>query len=332
MKVKSRALTLAVALACLHAATAAAQQKKPLLPSGYPTKPIRILVSNAPAGGLDIITRAIAAKLSERIGTSVVVDNQGGASGSIALNSIAGSTPDGYNILSTGGTTLINAVFGRFERDIRQTLVPVGQMSSSYYYFVVPATLPVGSFKEFVAYAKARPGKLSYGSNGVGSVIHLGMEMVEAGVGLDMEHIPYKGSGQTNIDLAAGRLASGIVSISGLILVKAGKARMLATTMPQRNPDFPDVPTLAESGLPAFDLANTYILYVPAQTPANIVAALNREIAQVVSAPDLKEKFAADGAIAPPPYTPEQLRKNFVADYARWEGVIKRTGIKPEAD
>jgi tripartite-type tricarboxylate transporter receptor subunit TctC len=319
------------ALALSTVATAAlAQTKKPLLPNGYPNKPIRVLVSNAPSGGLDIITRAISIKLSERIGQSVIVDNNGGASGSIAVNTIAASAPDGYNILSTGGTTLINAAFGRFEKDIRQTLVPVGQMSSSYYYFVVPVSVPTNTFKDFVAYAKARPGKLNYGSNGVGSVIHLGMKLVEAGTGIDMIHIPYKGSGQTNIDLAAGRLEAGIVSISGLQLAKAGKIRMLATTMPQRNPDLPDLPTLAESGLPGFDLANTYMLYAPAQTPANIVAALNREIAQVVTAPDLKEKFATDGAIAPPPYTPEQLKKKFIDDYARWDGVIKKTGIKPE--
>ena len=330
MKMKSKALALATTLACLQASPAAAQQKKPLLPSGYPAKPIRILVSNAPAGGLDIITRAIATKVSERIGTTLVVDNNGGASGSIAVNSIAASAPDGYNILSTGGTMLINAAFGRYERDVRQTLAPVAQMSSSYYYIVVPTSTPVGNFKEFVAYAKARPGKLSYGSNGVGSVIHLGMEMVSLGAGLQMTHIPYKGSGQTNIDLAAGRLQVGMVSISGVLLVKSGKAHMLATTMPQRSPELPDVPTLAESGLPGFDLANTYMLYAPVQTPANLVAALNREFTQVLSAPDLKEKFASDGAIAPPPYTPEQLKKNFIADYARWESVIKKTGIKPE--
>ena len=321
---------IAALLAMGLCSQALAQTKKPLLPNGYPNKPIRVLVSNAPSGGLDIITRAIAIKLSERIGSTVVVDNNGGASGSIAVNTIAASAPDGYNILSTGGTTLINAAFGRFEKDIRQTLAPVAQMSSSYYYFVVPTSVPAGTFKDFVAYAKARPGKLNYGSNGVGSVIHLGMKLVEAGVGIDMIHIPYKGSGQTNIDLAAGRLEAGIVSISGVQLVKAGKARILATTVPQRNPEFPDVPTLAESGMPGFDLANTYMLYAPAQTPAPLIAALNREIAQVVTAPDLKEKFATDGAIAPPPYTPEQLKKNFIADYARWEGVIRKTGIKPE--
>jgi len=145
-----------------------------------------------------------------------------------------------------------------------------------------------------------------------------------------MVHIAYKGSGQTNVDLAAGRLEVGLVSISGLQLVRAGKARLLATTMQQRNPEFPDVPTLAESGLPGLDLANTYMLYLPAATPRAITNALNRKITQVLATPELKEKFAADGAIAPPPHTPDQLKRLFIADYARWENMIKRTGIKPE--
>lgn len=322
-------IALASAL-CLVPLTASAQQKKPLLPDGYPAKPVRIIVSTSPGGGLDIVMRAVATRLSEKLGTAFVVDNQGGASGAIAVNMVAAAAPDGYTLLCTGGTTLINAVFRKFERDIRQSLAPVVRMSSSYYFLILPTHVPATNIREFIAYAKSRPGALNYGSNGVGSVIHLGLEMIETGAGVDMAHVPYKGVGQVNIDLAAGRLDVGLVSLSGIQVVKAGKARIIATSMPQRHPDHPDVPTIAEAIIPGYDVANTYMLYAPVQTPAPIIAALNREAIQVLAAPEMKDKLAADGAISAPPYPPDELKKLFIVDFNRWEAVIRKAGVKPE--
>ena len=317
----------AMGLCCLAATSVLAQQKKPLLPDGYPSKPIRIICSSAPGAGLDIVTRGVAVKLSERLGTTLVVDNQGGGTGAIGINMAAAAVPDGYTILSTGGTTIINAVFNRFERDMRQTLTPVVRMSSSYYSLLIPVTMPAQNFREFIAYARARPGKLNYGSNGVGSVIHLGMKLLEAGAGLDMVHVPYKGGAQANIDFAAGRLDVALTAISGMQVVKLGKARVIATTLPQRSPEHPEVPTIAESGIPGFEVANTYMLYAPVQTPPPIIAALNREAIEVLRAPDMKQKLAADGAVSAPPFAPDELKKLFLADYDRWEGIIKKSNL-----
>jgi len=314
---------------CLLAFQVSAQARKPLLPDGFPTRPIKITVSTAPGGGLDVVTRSMVQKMVERTGHAIVVDNNGGASGSIAVNMVANSTPDGYSLLSTGGTLLINAAFKRYERDILQSLAPVVRMSSSYYFLIAPPTTPAQNLKEFIAYAKARPGALNYGSNGIGSVIHLGMEMIEAGAGLDMIHVPYKGVAPMYVDLAAGRLQVGLASVTGMQLVKTGKARALATTMPQRHPDYPDLPTIAESGIPGYEVANTYMIYAPIQTPAPILNVLNREAIQALAAPEMKSKLAADGALSAPPYTPEELKKLFAEDFQRWDGVIKKAGVKP---
>ena len=330
-----RVLGVCVAAACCMMAVDAGAQgqsaaKKPLLQDGYPLKPIRVICSSAAGGGLDIVTRAVIAKMSERMGQTMIMDNQGGGTGAIGINLAAAATPDGYTLLSTGNTTIINAVFNRFERDMRQTLTPVLRMNSAYYFLIAQSSLPVQNIREFVAYAKARPGKLNYGSNGVGSPIHLGLKLIELGYGIEMVHVPYKGGAQSNIDFAGGRLDVALTAVSGMGPVRSGKARILATSSPQRHPEHPDVPTLSEAGIPGYDASNTYMLYAPAQTPANIVAALNREGIEALRSPDLMQKLSADGSVVAPPYPPEELKKLFLAEYARWEGVVKRTGIKLE--
>ena len=314
----------------LFAGAALAQTKKPLLPDGYPARPVRLLVSTTAGGGLDIVCRALAIKLGERTGASFITDNQAGANGAIAVNTIAAAVPDGYNILCTGGSMIINAVFKRFERDVRVTLTPLVSLSSAYYFLISPNHMP-GNLKEFIAQVKKSPGKYNYGSGGVGSVIHLGLEMFEAGAGLDMIHVPYKGVTQVNIDLAGGRLDVALVSLSGIQSVRAGKARLLATSMPQRHPDHPNLPALAEF-IPGYEVANTYMLYAPIATPAPIVTALNRESIQVLAGQDMKDKLAADGATSTPPSTPDELKKLMAAEYQRWEMVINKTGVKAADD
>jgi tripartite-type tricarboxylate transporter receptor subunit TctC len=323
-----------VAAACAASALSWAQgqgpAKRPLLPDGYPAKPIRVICSSAAGAGLDIVTRAVIAKMAERIGQTLIVDNQGGGTGAIGINLAAAAVPDGYTLLSTGNTTIINAVFNRFERDMRQTLTPVVRMNSAYYFLIAQSTLPAKNIREFIAYAKSRPGKLNYGSNGVGSPIHLGLELIELGLGIDMVHVPYKGGAQANIDFAGGRLDVALTAVSGMGPVRAGKARILAVSSLQRHPEHPDIPTLAESGIPGYDVNNTYMLYAPVQTPASIVAALNKEAIEALRSPDLKAKLSADGSVVGAPYTPEELKKLFVAEYERWDNVIKKTGIRLE--
>ena len=320
---------LAALLVCSQAGTALAQPKRTLLP-GYPSKPIRVLVTVAPGGGLDIITRAVAHKLGERLAFPLVVDNVSGANGVIAVNTAIAAAPDGYTLLSTGGSLPINTVFKKFEQDIRQSLAPVAQMSSQPYLIFVPIASPITSVREMIAHAKNNPGKLNYGSSGVGSVIHMGMEVIEAGAGVDMVHVAYKGNGPANIDLAAGRLDILMGSISGIQLVRTGKAKLIGVATPQRLPDYPDIPTVAESGLPNYELSNTYTLYAPIRTPAAIIASLNKEVIDLLSAPELRAKFAADFSTAAPPRSPEELRRILLSEIDRWDGVVKKAGIKLE--
>lgn len=312
----------------IGAMAAQAQQRKPLLPDGYPAKPVRVINSAGAGGGLDIVTRALANRISERVGVPLLVDNIAGAAGALAVNAAAAAPADGYTLLSTGSTTLINGVFRRFERDIRQSLAPVVSMSSSFYFVIVPAQSPAKNMAEFIALARAHPGKLNYGSPGIGSVIHLGLKMIETGLNLDMVHIPYKAVAPINLDLAAGRLDVALVALSGMQQVRAGKARALATSMPQRAAEYPEVPTVAESGIAGYEVANSYLIYASSQTPPAILNALNQEAIEALRSPDIRQKLAADGAIGSPPWNPPELKRRFLADYARWEDVIRKGNIQ----
>ncbi len=317
-----------LALACATG-TAQAQQKPtgPNGPNGFPTKPIRVLVSSAAGGGLDMISRAVAEKLGERLGRAVVVDNQAGGNGAIAAGLLADATPDGYTLMSTSNSMILNGVFNRLQFDIRKAFVPVARQSSQYYLAYAPVGFKANNVRELIALAKANPGKLNFGSSGVGSVIHLGMEMFQMGAGVKMVHIPYKGNGPANIDIAAGRLDLLLGALSGLPLVRSGKAKILGATSPRRMADFPDLPTFAESGVPDFELSNTYTLYAPIKTAAPVVAFLNNQVATLLATPEVKAKFAADNSEAAPPIPPEQLRVEFLKEFDRWEAVVKAAGI-----
>jgi len=325
-KVSSVTTSVAVAFACA-AGIAQAQQKPVAGPGGFPTKPIRVLVSVAPGGGLDMVSRTVADKLGERVGRAVIVDNQAGGNGAIAAGILAEAAPDGHTLMSTSNSMVLNGVFNRLKFDIRTSYVPVARQSSQYYLAYAPASSKAVSVRDLIAMAKASPGKLNFGSSGVGSVIHLGMEMFQSGAGVKMVHIPYKGNGPANIDLAAGRLDLLLGSISGIPLVRAGKAKILGTTSPKRLEDFPDVPTFAESGVPDFELGNTYTLYAPIKTPAPVVAFLNNQVAAILAIPEVKARLAADNAQAAPPIPPEQLRVEFLKEFERWDGVVKAAGI-----
>lgn len=315
--------------AALTANPAAAQEKRQIAP-GYPVKPIRVMITVAPGGGLDIITRAVSAKLGERLPVAVIVDNVSGANGVIAVNTAMSASPDGYTLLSVGGSLPINTVFRKFEADVRTALSPVAQMSSQPYMMFLPASAKFNSFRELIAFGKANPGRLNYGSSGVGSVVHMGMELIEYSAGVDMVHVPYKGNGPANVDLAAGRLDILLGSISGLQLVRTGKAKLVAVTTLQRLADNPDIPTIAESGLPGYELSNTYSLFVPSRTPPNLISALNKEVVQVLTDPDLRKKMMADASTPAPPRGPEELKKILISEIDRWEAVVKKAGIKLE--
>ena len=307
-----------------------AQEKRALAP-GYPSKPIRVMVTVTAGGGLDFITRAVSAKVGERLLFPVIVDNVSGANGAIAVNTTITAAPDGHTLLSTGGSTAINAVFNKFDRDIRQALAPVAQMSTQPYVLYVSATSPLNSVQELISLAKRNPGKLNYGSTGVASVIHLGTELIEFAGGVDMVHVPYKGSAAALVDLTSGRLDFLVNSVvPGVQMVRSGKLKALAVTGLQRMPEFPGTPTLAESVFPGYELTNTYTLYTNGATPAAILNAMNREVAQALTDPELRKKMAADSSTPAEPRTPDELRKILIAEIDRWETVVRKANIKLE--
>ena len=321
------ATSLCAGLLCLNVL---AQEKRAIAP-GFPSKPIRVMTTVTAGGGLDFITRAVSAKVGERLLYPIIVDNVAGANGAIAVNTTMASAPDGHTLLSTGGSTPINAVFKKFDKDVRQALAPVAQMSSQPYVLYASLATGFATVQDMLAHARRNPGKLNYGSTGVASVTHLGMELIESLAGIDMVHVPYKGSAASMLDLSSGRLDVLPASVvAGLQLTRTGKVKALAITGLQRLPEYPGIPTLSEAGFPGYELTNTYSLYAAGATPAVILAALNREVAQALIDPELRKKMAADSSIPAEPRSPDELRKILAAEIERWDALVRKANIKLE--
>jgi len=318
--------------ACLSLAIAAsAHAQRPSLPGGYPAKTVRIMVGTSPGGGVDAITRAVAQKLTESWGTSFVVENRTGAGGALAVTLLVQSAPDGYTLYGGGSQVVTATPLKKVPFDTRVVLAPVAQFTSSYYFLLVHPSLPVRNVKELIALAKRRPGALNYGSAGTGSASHLGGELFKSRTGIDLLHIPYKGNGQALIDLVAGQTQMMFTStISGSPHVKSGRARGIAVTSLKRVPAYPDVPTVAESGVPGFELDNMYGLYAPAGIPAPILHALNAEVGRIMHSPEVTKRVMADGAEVAPPNTAPQFKERFAKELEMWDEFIKKSGIKVE--
>ena len=311
-----------IALGVLCVLPVAAQS---LLP-GYPKKPIRVLVGTPAGSGSDVMTRAVAQKLSERLGQSVVVDNRAGASGAISLQMGAQATPDGYTLVTLSAQNVTAMLLGTVSTDISKELAPVCMLLSQPYMLVANPSLEANTVKELISLAKSKP--LVYASSGVGTVVHLGMELFKAMAAVEMTHVPYKGSGLSMIDLMGGRVQLSITNtLTAGPLVRSGKLKALAITSPQRVQALPDLPTVAESGVPGYDLRSWYGFLAPKGTPAAITNVINRESIAVVNAPEMKARLAAEGADAASPNTPEQFRVFIDAETARWGKIIKNLGL-----
>jgi len=323
-------ILLAGVAAALLAAPALAQ-KPAGLPGNYPNKPVRVLIGLAAGGGTDILVRAVGQKLSEKWGTTVVADNRPASGGVLAMDMLAQSPPDGYTWLASGSQLELAAVFQRVKFDVMKSYEPIVQMTSQPYLLMVTAALPAKSVKELIALAKAKPGELNYATAGLGSAGHIGHENFNSMAGVKMAHIPYKGAGAVAVDLAGGRVQLSLITTLGASpLLKAGTARALAVTSAKRVDAFPDIPTVAESGLGEFEMSNNYGFFTVAQTPAPIIAAINREVTQALFQPDMKSRLAADGAEAVPSHTPAQYRGQVEKRIARFTEVVKSSGITPE--
>ena len=295
----------------------------------YPQRAIKLLVPFPPAGATDIVGRIVAQKLGERLGQSVVVENRPGAGGSIGSDLVAKSAPDGYTLLmATSSTHSIGPALQKLPYDPIKDFAPITHVANVPNVLVVSPKLPVASVKELVEYAKARPGKLNFASSGVGTIVHLNGELFKMLAGVDLVHVPYKGTALSIPDLANGNVAMLFDSLASVMPhVKSGSVRPLAMNAPQRSPLLPEVPTLAEAGMPAFDRYTWFGMFAPAGTPADIVRKVQAEVVAALRSPDLRERFDAVGA-EPVGSTSEQFLDRIRSDAVRWAEVIRTANVK----
>ena len=299
----------------------------------WPAKPVRIIVPFPPGGGAEAAARFLAGHLSQALGQSFVIDNRPGGNTVIGTEAAAKSAPDGYTLLLTGGSTMSiqPLVFaGRLPYDPLGDFAPVTQVSHFPFFVVVPASLKVDSLAELVAYAKARPGQLSYASNGSGTMAHLGMEMLKQATGMDLLHVPYKGFGPALPDLLSGRVTVMMADLAPVgQQVRSGALRALAATSRERSSFLPEVPSVAELGHPGYEIDVWFGLFAPARTPPEIVAKLNAESVRYLGSAEAKEAFGKVGH-EPLPSSPEAVRARIVAEQKSFAKAVKDAGLKPE--
>jgi len=295
----------------------------------YPNRAVKLVVPFPPAGATDIVGRIVAQKLGEQMGQSVVVENKPGAGGSIGSDLVAKSAPDGYTLLmATSSTHSIGPALQKLPYDPLKDFAPITHVANVPNVLVVSPVLPVTSVKELIAYAKARPGQLNFASSGVGTIVHLNGELFKMLAGVDLVHVPYKGTALSIPDVANGSVAMLFDSLASVQPhIKAGRVRPLAVNAQRRSALLPEVPTLAEAGMPAFDRYTWFGMFAPAGTPKDIVARVNAEVAAALKAPDLLERFAAAGAEAVGS-TPEQFVERIKSDATRWAEVIRAANVK----
>jgi tripartite-type tricarboxylate transporter receptor subunit TctC len=297
----------------------------------YPLKPIRLVVPYAAGGATDIVARAIAQQISGPLGQQVIVDNKPGGATQIGTDLVAKSAPDGYTLLMVPATSATNPhLYTKLPYDIDRDFAPVILATIVPAFLIVNASLPVHNVKELVAYCKANPGKVSFASAGNGSVLHLGGEWFKMINGLDVVHIPYKGSAPAVMDLLGGQVQFSFENLPpAQPFIKSGRLRMLAQATLQRVPGIPDVPTLQELGYPGFDASAFFGVIAPAGTPPAIVQRLNSEINKALANPELRERLLAEGAI-PVGGTPEQLTAHIHTESVKWAKIIKDSGAKAD--
>jgi tripartite-type tricarboxylate transporter receptor subunit TctC len=298
----------------------------------YPTKPIRMVVPFAPGGSSSIVARSFAAEMEKGLGQSFVIENKGGGGGNLAMNDVAHSDPDGYSLIIThvGSLAMTPFMEKNLGYDVNQDFVPVSLLAKVPNIFVVHESVPAKNLKEFIALAKKQPGKLNYGSAGNGSAGHLAMEYLKLVSGMDIQHVPYKGTGPNLIDLVAGRTQATSAGTPPLMPhVKTGKLRVIAVGTPKRLASLPDVATVAEQGFPGFETSQWYGLSAPAKTPPAIIKRLADEAAKAAKNPALLARFAAEDAEAVGS-TPQEYAEFIAKEQARWKDVIEKSGVKAE--
>ena len=297
----------------------------------YPLKPVRLIVPFAPGGGTDLSARIIAQKLGESFGANFVVDNRPGAAGIVGTEMLARSKPDGYVLVVVSSSHAINpAMYPKLPYDTARDFAPVSLLLSGPALLVVHPSLPAKNARELIALAKSRPGLLTFASAGHGTPPHMGGELFKALAGIDITHIPYKGNGPAYTDLMAGQVSIMFPNIAtAMPYAKTGRMRALGVGGRQRSAIAPEIPTIAESGLPGYEMSSWFGLLAPAGTPAPIVTRLQQEIARIFKQADVREKLLAQG-VEPVGGTPQEFAAFLNAETAQWTKVIRASGLKPE--
>lgn len=320
---KSALMTVAMSIVVAAGSGAATPQR-------YPTKPLRLVVGSAPGSGPDIMARLIGPKLTEAWGQQVVVDIRGGASGAIGAEIVAKATPDGHTLfMLTSNQVIVAALFGELNYDLIRDFSPISLLASTPYILVVNPSVAAASIKELVALAKASPGKLNYGSGGLGSAPHLATVILQNLTRIDVVHVPYKGITPALADTIAGQVQFTIAVIPAVLpMIKTGRLRALGITSLKRTPLVPDLPTIAES-FPGYEVTGWYSLVVPASTPNPIISRLNAEAVRALRTPELQERISSLGA-EPIGSTPEQLALHLRTQLEKLQKAVKAAGLRRE--
>lgn len=316
-----RTLVLSVAAAGFGGMPAGAQS--------YPTRPVRLVSPFAPGGGTDILGRIVAQKFSGFFGGNMIVENRAGAGGNVGAQSVARAEPDGYTLLMAVNSYAINAnVHRSVPFDLRRDFAPIGMVATSPFVLVVHPSLPVRTVQELVEHAKAHPGRLNYGSAGLATAPHIAGELFKLMTGTDMRHVPYQGSGPNVTGLLRGDVHVSAISLNSVEgFLGTDQMRPIAVMSRTRQPRLPDVPTVAESGLPGFEIDLWYAMLAPRDTPKEIVAKLNNDLKQALEAADLRDRLLAQG-FTPVYSTPAELADIIDRDLARWKDVTERINLK----
>ena len=319
----TRSLRVSLGVLLLVLAGIAAAQADP-----YPAKPVKMVVPYPPGGAVDTLGRLLSAKLSASLGQPVVVDNRPGAGGNIGVSLVAKSPPDGYTILiNTIGTAISPALYASLPFDVLHDLAPVTQLVSTTLVVAAAPNLPVSSIKDLIAAAKAKPGKLNYGMTGAGNPLYLTMEMLKLAAGLDIVPVAYKGDAPLVEALMAGEVDLAVApTVSSLPMIQAKRIKALAVTSTARSPILPDVPTVAESGVPGFESTSWIGLFVPAGTPAPIVETIYAEAKKALAAPDVASRLSSF-AYEPVGSKPDEFAKLFQTDVAKFTRLVKDAHI-----
>jgi tripartite-type tricarboxylate transporter receptor subunit TctC len=318
-------------IACLACATFVTATGAAVAQGSYPSKPVRMIVPSSAGGGTDIVARIIAPELSKRLGQQVVIDNRPGAGTMIGIEVAAKSPSDGYTVLVGLSTLAINsAIYKKVPYDPRRDFAPITQAVSSASIIVVHPSVPVTTLKELITFARARPGQLNYASAGTGTYPHMTMELFLSMARLKMVHIPYKGTAPAMIDMIAGQVAAMAATVlTGMPHIRSGRLRPLGITSLARASVAPDIPTIAEGGLPGYESVQWYGMLAPARTPTEIVSRLHAEITGVLRQPEIKARLAADGADTVGS-SPDEFTRYIQSELVKWAKVARDAGIQAD--